>query len=247
MGFKLGKFGKHLAGCVAKVAQGFADSLDYVVEAPCTPALMTAVALYAGVLVVKHFKTRSDRKHQTRSPSPNEASSCSPSRSTLSASSLSSNITSPRSPRVKTTHAHSVAPFKLQNNVVSRPSVASSNGQLAVFAPASPAVVPAAPARFTPEMTFSTPEKGAEECLDYDEFDQADEMNKLRQNYRTSKALAEIGNRDPDTVSLASGTKEQVPLSLDQLTAKGVDIRQASAQLSQPHKLTGQENKMIQC
>lgn len=96
-------------------------------------------------------------------------------------------------------------------------------------------------------MTFSTPEKGAEECLDYDEFDQADEMNKLRQNYRTSKALAEIGNRDPDTVSLASGTKEQVPLSLDQLTAKGVDIRQASAQLSQPHKLTGQENKMIQC
>lgn len=96
-------------------------------------------------------------------------------------------------------------------------------------------------------MTFSTPEKGAEECLDYDEFDQADEMSKLQQNYRTSKTLAEIGNRDPDTDSFASSTKEQVPLSLDQLTAKGVDIRQASAQLSRPHKPTGQENKMIQC
>ncbi|KAL3152824.1 hypothetical protein ABBQ38_012405 [Trebouxia sp. C0009 RCD-2024] len=88
-------------------------------------------------------------------------------------------------------------------------------------------------------MTFSTPEKGAEECLDYDEFDQADEMSKLQQNYRTSKTLAEIGNRDPDTDSFASSTKEQVPLSLDQLTAKGVDIRQASAQLSRPHKPTG--------
>ena len=111
-----------------------------------------------------------------------------------------------------------------------------------MFAPESPAVVPAAPASFTPELTFPTPEKGAEDCLAYDDFDEADEMSKLQQNYRASKALADIGNRDS---ILGSDAKEQVPLSLEQMTAKGLDIRQASAQLSKPNKSTGQENKAI--
>ena len=74
MVFKLGKFGKHLAENAGKVAQGFANKLDYAVEAPPTPALLGALAACAGVFVVKHFKARRDRKHQNqkRSPPPSE-------------------------------------------------------------------------------------------------------------------------------------------------------------------------------
>ncbi|KAL3152821.1 hypothetical protein ABBQ38_012402 [Trebouxia sp. C0009 RCD-2024] len=237
MGFKLAKLGKHLFGSVDQLVQGFANSLHHAAEAPRTPALLGAVTLCAGVFVVKQFKTRRDKKNQTRSPSRTEGSLST--RSTTSASTSISAITSPRSPRFEGTHAHSLAPFRLRNAVVSRPSAASSNGLLAVFAPTSPTIVPATPASFTPKLTLPTPEKSAEECLDYDELDQADEVHKLQKKYRASKALADLSNKDSDNVSLTSGTKQVLHLRLDQMTAQGVSTRQASAQLSRPHKVSG--------
>ena len=70
MGFKLGKFGRHLAGSIDQLVQGFANRLDYAAEAPPTPGLLSAVALCASVFVVKKFQTSRDKKHQTRSPHP---------------------------------------------------------------------------------------------------------------------------------------------------------------------------------
>lgn len=68
MGFKLRKFGKHLAGNMGRMAQGVSDKLECAVVAPPIPVMLGAAAVFAGVALVKRFKNRRDKGHHTSSP-----------------------------------------------------------------------------------------------------------------------------------------------------------------------------------
>lgn len=152
-------------------------------------------------------------------------------------------IPSPRSPVAPSTYVPTIVPFRLKDTAVRRPAAAITNGPMTVFGPpispdAGPAAIASAP-DFTP---FTTPSKAADAGLDYDELEDGEEMFKLQQNYKASKALANISNRDGNNDSLTAKTRVS-PLDLSKMAEKGVQIRQASAQLSRPNKLLGQENE----
>ena len=152
-------------------------------------------------------------------------------------------VSSSRSPVASPKQALSVAPFRLKDAAVRRPSVGISNGQMSVFGPpATPEAGPAAIASAPDLLPFSTPDKDAEEGLDYDELDEGQEMCKLQRHYRASTALADISNRESADGNLTA--KRRVPpLDLSGITQKVVQIRKASAQLSRPHKSLIQENE----
>lgn len=174
-----------------------------------------------------------------------QPSSSSPAQS--AAASAIDDIPSPRSPVAPSTHVSSIVPFRLKDAVVRRPPVAITNGPLTIFGPpATPEAGPVAIASAPDLIPFTTPDKDAEDGLDYDELEEGQELSKLQIHYRASKVLAEISNREADSSSPASSkvSKSIPPLNLSKLAEKGVRVRQASAQLSRPNKLLGQENEM---
>ena len=134
-----------------------------------------------------------------------------------------------------------------------------SNGQLIAAADGSvPSVssislVPASEPAL--ELTFPTPEKAADvNSLKYDSvLDESDELANLHQHHQAISALSNVNNRDQDSSSPLSHQKVPVPpLNLDQLADRAMHTRQASAQLSMPHKLDqfeteNKENISNQC
>ena len=123
-----------------------------------------------------------------------------------------------------------IAPFSLQGPPANRlqQSALRTNGQLTVFSPdaTSSALVPL-PEHGLPDISFPTPEKGAEDHgFDFDNINDEDaELSELQQHRRTSKTLANLSNID-----LPTG-------DMDQFADKGMCIRSASAQLGKPLKL----------
>lgn len=130
-----------------------------------------------------------------------------------------------------------------------------SNGQLIAAADSSvsqnssTSLIPASEPVI--DYNFPTPEKAAEvNDLDCDSvLDERDELANLHQHHQAISALANVTNRDQGSNSPSSHLKVQVPpLSLDQLASSAMHTRQASAQLSMPHKLEqlaieGKENE----
>ena len=154
-------------------------------------------------------------------------------------------VPSPRSPVASPTHVPSIAPFRLKDAAVRPPSVAISNGQLAVFGP--PATSEAGPAAIasTPDfIPFATPSKDAENGLDYDDLEGTEELSKLQHHYRASKALADISNRGGDSGSLIP-SKRVPALDLGHMVQEDMQVREASAQLNRPNKPLGPENEAI--
>lgn len=90
------------------------------------------------------------------------------------------------------------------------------------------------------DITFATPAKAADDmALEYDHLlDDSEETAALRGQHKTSEILSSWNNRLQDSSSSPSVPKVRVPpLCLDKLADKAMQTRQASAQLSRPHKL----------
>ena len=146
--------------------------------------------------------------------------------------------TSPRSPAATSavTFKPQIPPLRIRGpKTLARPIVA--NGQITVF-PSAGEDSPATALAALPEqhdITFPTPQKDADNmALEYDHLEESEETASFQQ---ASKALSSLTNRFQDGSSPTSHSKVIVPpLNLDKLADKAMQTRQASAQLSRPHK-----------
>ncbi|KAL3135380.1 hypothetical protein ABBQ32_007566 [Trebouxia sp. C0010 RCD-2024] len=183
--------------------------------------MLGAVAVCAGVAVIRHFKNRKPKNHQTKSPQAPTSKTSSPAKPAAT-SAIDDKIPSPRSPVASSTHVSPTAPFRLDAAVRS-PSVANSNGQLAIFEPpAAPEAAPAAIA-FVPDLIPSTtPIEDAENSLNHDESEGNGDLPKLQHHHRASKALADMSNRGAGGGSLTTRKRVRVPpLDLSRMVQKG--------------------------
>ena len=89
------------------------------------------------------------------------------------------------------------------------------------------------------DITFPTPQKDADNmALEYDHLEESEETASLQRHQQASRALSSLTNRFQDGNSPTSHSKVIVPpLNFDKLADKAMQTRQASAQLSRPHKL----------
>lgn len=157
-------------------------------------------------------------------------------------SSPTSTISSPRSPApLSPVSFHpQIRPFSIRGPTALHRQTAA-NGQMTVFSDASPdrASLTAIPEQN--DITFPTPEKGADDmALDYDNLDESEERAGLQSHHRASNVLSNLTNRLQDSSSSSSSSPPHTgvvpPLTLDQLADRAMQTREASAQLSRLHK-----------
>lgn len=155
-------------------------------------------------------------------------------------SSPSSTISSPRSPAPTSPVSFhpQILPFSIRGPTAI-PRQTPSNSQMTVFSLASPARASLSTIPEQTDLTFPTPEKGADDmALDYDHLDESEERAALQSHHRASDVLSNLTNRIQDSSSPASPphTGAVPPLNLDQLADRAMQTREASAELSRLHK-----------
>lgn len=127
-------------------------------------------------------------------------------------------IPSPRLPVASSSYVSSTTPIV----AVRCPSVAISNGQLAVFGPPVAKEAAAAAIASVPDLASLTePTKDAENSVDYDDSRENEELPKLQHHRRASKALADMSNRGADGGSLAI-RKRVPPLDLSKMVQEDI-------------------------